>query len=58
MAPIQEHHLNRFDLPAVWVAVLVDFFGKFPWPGVAAFLASVYTLFRLVSMVRKWWRSR
>ena len=56
---IQDHTLvSKYDLPAVWLAVLVEFFGKFPWPGVAAFLASVYTLLRIIQMSIKWYRGR
>lgn len=51
-------HVDRWDIPAVWIAVLVDFFGHFPWPGVAAFLASVYTACRLLGMARRWWRNQ
>lgn len=56
-----QQHILKVDIPAVWSLVLLDdWFSKFfslPWPGVAAFLAAVYTFFRLVGMLRKWWRT-
>ena len=57
MAPDQ-HVINKVDIPAVWLFVLLEFFTKLPWPGIAAFLASVYTLFRIVGMAIKWWRQK
>ena len=50
--------INKYDIPTVWVVVLVDFFGKFPWPGFAAFCAAVYTILRTVHFCIKWYRGR
>lgn len=55
---LPEQHLNRYDLPAVWATVFLEKFFSLPWPGVAAFLAAVYTLCRLIGMARKWWRGK
>ena len=56
---LQDHPvINKYDIPAVWLAVLVEFFGKFPWPGVAAFLAAVYTLLRIIGICIRWWKGK
>ena len=57
-----QQHIQKVDIPAVWSLVLLDdWFSKFfslPWPGIAAFLAAVYTLLRIIQMSVRWYRSR
>ena len=54
---VPQEHLNRADAGAVATAFLA-FFNLIPWPQIAAFLACVYTLARLISMLVKWWKER
>lgn len=54
---IPEHHLSKTDLPAAAVTFMA-LFDIIPWPHIAAFMTCVYWFFRLISMARKWWRSR
>jgi hypothetical protein len=53
-----QEHVNAADIPIVWTVVALDFFTQLPWPGIAAFLAAVYTLCRLLGMAMKAWRRR
>lgn len=48
------HGLNKVDVPAVWLVVLLDFFTNIPWHGVAAFCATIYTVLRIVMILRNW----
>jgi hypothetical protein len=50
-------HFNKLDGVAVGTAFL-SFFKIIPWPEIAAFLAAVYTLCRLIGMVVRWWRGK
>lgn len=50
--------VHRVDIPAVWALVALDFFTQLPWPGVAAFLAALYTFLRIIQMIVRWRRGR
>jgi hypothetical protein len=54
---IPDQHLNKLDVWAVGTAFL-SFFKLIPWPEIAAFLAALYTFFRLLGMAVKWLRGK
>ncbi len=54
---LPEQHLAKADAGAIATAFLA-FFNLIPWPQIAAFLACVYTLVRLIGMAIKLWRER
>lgn len=55
---VQQQQINAVDIPVVWTVVALDFFTQLPWPGIAAFLAAVYTLCRLIGLGLKAWRRK
>ena len=56
---ISEQHMQKADVAAVSTAAL-SFFKAIPWPEIAAFLAAVYTLCRLlgwlITTVKGWFK--
>jgi hypothetical protein len=53
MIPVSDAVKTKVDV-AVGGSSILGYFKAIPWPEIAAFLACVYTVLRIVEVVRDW----
>jgi hypothetical protein len=53
MIPVSDAVKTKVDV-GVGSATFLGYFKAIPWPEIAAFLACVYTVLRIVEVVRDW----
>lgn len=57
LIPFPDAVKDKVDVVAMPTALL-GYFKAVPWPEIAAALACLYTLLRIIEVVAKWWRKR
>lgn len=57
MIPLPDAVKTKVDV-ATAGSSLLGYFKAIPWPEIAAFLACVYTVLRIIEIAMAWWKKR